>query len=1186
MVRVISVHHFSSQHIQTVEQPTACTVAPPDKLLLALTSNCIEVRDLKNESDVLFTFPSVDEVIQIVHCRNGDFVATLETKFNRQNKDTNFVRVYINWDSVAALQQSKMTSSGVSLGSSECGMVQPMRARIAGRVTPTTNQSELGSLEMIEIPVKRNPNHIACCQVSGNLFILSGKVINIYKFQVKTHDISRMRFIDFEEMGFCLELTFYPIQMAVCENYVACMSRDSMYMFKLVVGSKDGGGEMSHSGEHDFNFGYSHDEPLDYKKLVRDEAFGVSKTKLTVHLPTIIRDNSIIHKHSPFTFTDKEMTAKIHSNLGGDIKIFNYVIKNLIQLKLIPILVESAQRQITEEFKCMILKPLYIDESLNKVKDGESRLLRSDYRKSLNSVVCMVATQQEGYLHYFSEAECVEGDHCIAVYPFTAPVHKLVMEDYFLHALTETGLESYTLRFGHKLFRSFEIVDDVSVACPSINDSICLVGLRPFLGVEQILLSEHNLVLLANSDSSPTHSVSSNSSSTAAYWTLYNLELPTPKTIFNDISILANVHRFTSSQTYCHLMSEAHVILRVALVLKKWGVVDENVKLILAVKSNNDDVIETYRTSCALLADHYIMCGNEEDYCLAIPYYKMARVSPTEVLRRVKKIQEQSNNHQTRGLINYLKAILLEVRHSWEADKFFSGGSKQSFAETILGLLESHDFDDLASLILKSSILREYSTDRLIHILSDKIARDDTKSADLSLALAILYTQKCNIKKAQDCLSEIPQGSLLTSLSDNWELLFDTTQNYQNKTKIVTTFSEFAVVLISSYPDTISETLVVLIMDKKAINLNKLIKVFLEYLPSSIGSDSNTASLVLQKTLEMYFKQYFVKVGDTDISKIIYERGANEAMKLLVRSYLSQLQILQLKEDVSKKEEMTSSFSKLEREILGEGDDKPKPYFDDKNDKKSQESYLFASFRYDYLDKMAPFQVEITSKLYEACLENYTAKETFRANEDADFVLKKLQAVLSSQIVSKQVIGEVNAFLSLNENLRGSLSLQSIIMNTNDAVQLLIDACPQCLLQFGKDRFSRTDEWKFLIATVQRRILRLSQNEVLKRVCFFHKKLLKDILTHVATSMTLDQLVQVFPQRFSTSAAADCDNKAAELNYVGGNDLGYIENELDILNEIQNYEPFVIICKETMHANQINKLINTTGQQLLCTLNL
>lgn len=301
------------------------------------------------------------------------------------------------------------------------------------------------------------------------------------------------------------------------------------------------------------------------------------------------------------------MTAKIYLNTPSDPKTPPLQIKNLIQLKLIPILVENAQRQITEEFKCMILKPIYIDENLNKTNKDTQNLVFSDYRKCLNSVVCMVATQQEGYLHYFGENEVPESDHCVTVYPFTAPVQRLVMEDYFLHALTETGLESYTLRFGHKLCRSFETVDDVNVACPSINDAICLVGLRPFLGVEQVLLSENNLVLLANSDSSPTHSVSSNSSSTASYWTLYNLELPTPKTIFNDISILANAHRFTSSQTYCHLMSEAHVILRVALVMRKWDVVDENVKLIMSVKSNIDDVIETYRTSCALLADHYIM---------------------------------------------------------------------------------------------------------------------------------------------------------------------------------------------------------------------------------------------------------------------------------------------------------------------------------------------------------------------------------------------------------------------------------------------------------------------------------------------------------------------------------------------------------------------------------------------------
>ena len=42
-----------------------------------------------------------------------------------------------------------------------------------------------------------------------------------------------------------------------------------------------------------------------------------------------------------------------------------------------------------------------------------------------------------------------------------------------------------------------------------MNESVCLVGIRPFLGLEDVLLGEKYLVLLANGDSSPTHSVSS-----------------------------------------------------------------------------------------------------------------------------------------------------------------------------------------------------------------------------------------------------------------------------------------------------------------------------------------------------------------------------------------------------------------------------------------------------------------------------------------------------------------------------------------------------------------------------------------------------------------------------------------------------------------------------------------------------
>lgn len=70
----------------------------------------------------------------------------------------------------------------------------------------------------------------------------------------------------------------------------------------------------------------------------------------------------------------------------------------------------------------------------------------------------------------------------------------------------------------------------------------------------------------------------------------------------------------------------------------------------------------------------------------------------------------------------------------------------------------------------------------------------------------------------------------------------------------------------------------------------------MEYLPSSIGAEQYTATLLLQLTLEEYFQAQFSDSEEIDKTKISNEKGASEALKLLVRSYLSQLQILQLKE--------------------------------------------------------------------------------------------------------------------------------------------------------------------------------------------------------------------------------------------------------------------------------------------------
>jgi hypothetical protein len=71
MVRVISVHHFVSQDIHTCEDPVAATTAAPDYLLLALPQHMVEVRDLSRGGDVVFSFPTVDQAHQMLHCCHG-----------------------------------------------------------------------------------------------------------------------------------------------------------------------------------------------------------------------------------------------------------------------------------------------------------------------------------------------------------------------------------------------------------------------------------------------------------------------------------------------------------------------------------------------------------------------------------------------------------------------------------------------------------------------------------------------------------------------------------------------------------------------------------------------------------------------------------------------------------------------------------------------------------------------------------------------------------------------------------------------------------------------------------------------------------------------------------------------------------------------------------------------------------
>lgn len=73
-------------------------------------------------------------------------------------------------------------------------------------------------------------------------------------FKIKVHDISKLKFIDFEELPITIELCFIPRQIDICENYIVAMSKDTLHMFRITTTTKDDLCNTSNEQECDFSF--------------------------------------------------------------------------------------------------------------------------------------------------------------------------------------------------------------------------------------------------------------------------------------------------------------------------------------------------------------------------------------------------------------------------------------------------------------------------------------------------------------------------------------------------------------------------------------------------------------------------------------------------------------------------------------------------------------------------------------------------------------------------------------------------------------------------------------------------------------------------------------------------------------------------------------------------------------------
>ncbi|XP_063986922.1 uncharacterized protein LOC135167552 [Diachasmimorpha longicaudata] len=1090
MVRVIPVHNFLSQNVGQIDEPTAsCTanVQGQDMLLLSLSSHCVKVYGLSSsQSELLTVFPTVDSVHQLLHSDKGNYVATLESKNSRDGTTTNnFVRIYVNWE-----------LSG--------NQNQAMRARIAGRVTPSLNRT-LNSLEMIELPLNSQPTQIACCQTTGNLLVVMENEAVIHELKVETQHLSKQKFLDFEVRPWFLRFTFTPDHVEIAEEFITIMNPTNFMMFKLTnqfnddminnvesvnntkntkkrmnqnvkitrQDSESPGSDKKQNKKRnsqtksiiDYTKSVVNERTfIDWDQLVSKEAEELQRLELlkmiepgtknfNITLGSIssdISENS--QSFEPPVVPAPEISATITTRSNEDSWSENYSIEHLLRLKILPTSPETTKDFGNEYFTCCGMKPSYWRSKTLVTKQKRS-LLRSPKYNVFNGVTCLVCTAQEGYLYHFSPSikeEITLNLSSYTVYPFTSPVSHVALENTALHALTEAGLESYTLRLP-------QVQTKGGIDCKdhSEPDTISLIGLRPFLGVKKLLQAARCLVLLAADQES---------------WTYYSLALPNPEDVYYDILSAANNHKGSSPCTYKHLLGEAYTVLKLAKDMVYYtSDVEYSSNINDTSKSHLDNL---YRQSCGLLADYYVSSSSPYDWNSCIRYYKLAGLSAPDVLGR-------KDVGKAPGVVVYLSDVLLTLHSGPDADALFQ-------EHNIVEILGSAEKEDLLKLILASPVLREYATDKLIHVLSSWEATDASQ-----FALVLLYTQAERQQFAEKALESISDRYITEATLTNWSWLFDVTS--VKKGNVIPTFSDYAGILIRQRTRIFAHVVAKLVR-KEALTLNQMIQIFLAYLPSRIGRDGRLAAGALQLSLETYFKRIYGDdekgregTGESDVAVL-------EGFTILVRSYLGEL-------------------------AQGQG----------KSEDREGKDVLFGSLRPEFLDH---------PMLY----KNDGVKGEVRLE------VIKLQALLASGHLSNECYEEVKRFLE-TQSIEGGLSFKMLcVRDAEKGVELLADRCPQVLLMYAKDKYTKESEWKYFVHFL---LQKLNEYEGSPQAFKIYDELLKDTAIYVAQTMSMRGLQRVLPNDSS----------------------------------IPSLQQYIDISSQVVHADYIKTMIMGTGQHLLTNIN-
>ncbi|XP_019388112.1 PREDICTED: Hermansky-Pudlak syndrome 3 protein isoform X1 [Crocodylus porosus] len=497
-------------------------------------------------------------------------------------------------------------------------------------------------MSIVEMPLSDPPLCISCCPVNGDLLVgcKNKLVMFCLKYLVINPDFS---VLDFERSLILHIDNVIPAEIALCAGYVAITTELDVLILKLKSVQK--GADDTELCAHKIN---APEKLVD--EGIKDEAPSAFSSQFESD------DFVICQKPMELLGEESELcgiSVTLESTRLNTEDAEHFQVCYILYRRFTPDL--SSFVFSVEETKLHSLQMLPMYQTGSFTTDNR----KTAAKKELLSLFCFFSLPHVGYL--YAIGNLVE---LLSTYQYSEKSEQAVLTPQFLHVITSNSLQCFTVRCSAAAARDEDPYIDTTVkACPPVSLDVCALRMQLFIGLKAICHFKNHIIILTKADtediterrrpsrrllSRKTGSVTLTASSESeSGWNLYIVNTISTIQLYKEMVDYSRTYENSRTESCIHLLSEAHLLVRAALMDPGLMELEEE-----------EELLASFKESCALLGDCYSRFDTK-DYHLSLPYYKMSDLSMTEVLKRMDSEEDRAQKYQ-RGFIFYLNHSLYE----------------------------------------------------------------------------------------------------------------------------------------------------------------------------------------------------------------------------------------------------------------------------------------------------------------------------------------------------------------------------------------------------------------------------------------------------------------------------------------------------------------------------------------------